>query len=134
MLNAPLQRSNFHSVPGVGTVTTWRYAQRDLVATIPTSPNYPALNVSHAAAILFYEIYRSLGQPATTRMRRASEKEKQVLLKCVDRMVEFSGLPEHRKRASKLVFKRLVNRAFISGRECHTLIGLVKVLAQHGES
>lgn len=106
----------------------------DLVATIPTSPNYPALNVSHAAAIFFYEIFRSLGQPATTRMRRANEKEKQVLLKCVDRMVESSGLPEHRKRASKLVFKRLVNRAFISGRECHTLIGLVKVLAQPGES
>ncbi len=102
----------------------------DLVVTIPTSPQYPALNVSHAAAILFYEIFRALGQPARTRMRRASGKEKRVLLDYVDLMVEFSGLPEHRKRLSKLVFKRLVNRAFISGRECHTLIGLMKVLGQ----
>jgi len=102
----------------------------DLVATIPTSPAYPALNVSHAAAILFYEIFRSLGQPGRARMRRASEKEKEVLLGYVDLLVESSGLPEHRKRLSKLVFKRLVNRAFISGRECHTLIGLMKVLGQ----
>ena len=102
----------------------------DLVVTIPTSPGYPALNVTHAAAILFYEIFRNMGQGPATRMRRANVKEKKVLLNFVDLMIDSSGLPEHRKRSSLLVFRRMINRAFISGRECHTLIGLMKTLTQ----
>ncbi len=106
----------------------------DLVVTIPTSPGYPALNVSHAAAIIFYEVFKALSRPTRTRMRKANASEKRALLSCVDQMVDSSQLPEHRKRLSKLVFRRLVNRAFISGRECHTLIGLIKVLGRQSRA
>jgi TrmH family RNA methyltransferase len=101
----------------------------DVVVTIPASPEYPALNITHAAAIVFYEIFKNLGKTETTRMRAANAKEKETLLRSVDLMIESSELPEHRKKSSKLVFRRMVNRAFISGRECHTLIGLMKELS-----
>jgi TrmH family RNA methyltransferase len=101
----------------------------DVVVTIPASREYPALNITHAAAIVFYEIFRNLVQSGTANMRVANAKEKETLLSVVDLMIESSELPEHRKRSSRLVFRRMVNRAFISGRECHTLIGLMKELS-----
>ena len=104
----------------------------DIVVTIPTSEEYPALNITHAAAIIFYEIFRNMGSVKPARMRESNQREKEVLLSTVDLMVESSGMPEHRKRSSRLVFRRLVNRAFISGRECHTLIGLMKELSGGG--
>jgi TrmH family RNA methyltransferase len=102
----------------------------DVVVTIPTSQEYPALNVTHAAAIVFYEIFRNLGHARMANMRVANAKEKETLLSFVDLMIESSEMPEHRKRSSRLVFRRMVNRAFISGRECHTLIGLMKELSE----
>ena len=101
----------------------------DLVVSIPSSPGYPTLNISHAAAIILYEIFKACRTPPVRKMRKANRKEKEVLLSEVERLIMSSPLPEHRKRNSYLVFKRLVNRAFITGRECHTLIGLVKTLA-----
>jgi len=101
----------------------------DLIVSIPTSEEYPAMNVSHAAAVLLYEIFGSSGIRPNHRMRRANAREKEVLLNFVDRMIDSSHMPEHRKRNSRLVFRRLLNRAFVSGRECHTLIGLMKALS-----
>jgi tRNA C32,U32 (ribose-2'-O)-methylase TrmJ len=31
----------------------------DIVVTIPANPENPILNVSHAAAVIFYEVYRA---------------------------------------------------------------------------
>lgn len=104
----------------------------DIVVTIPTSEEYPALNITHAAAIIFYEIFRNMGSIKPAGMRESNQREKEVLLSTVDLMIESSGMPEHRKRSSSLVFRRLVNRAFISGRECHTLIGLMKEISGRG--
>jgi TrmH family RNA methyltransferase len=104
----------------------------DLVVRVPTSPEYPALNVSHAAAVILYEIYRVCEAGPRVKMRTAVAEEKAVLLNAVRSMIDSSNLPPHRRRSSELVFRRLVNRAFISGRECHTLIGLMKDLAREG--
>jgi TrmH family RNA methyltransferase len=103
----------------------------DVIVAIPTSPFYPSLNVSHAAAVVLYEIYRSMDHSRPRRMRKANVAEKEVLLQLVDQMIESSDLPDHRKRTSRLVFRRLVGRAFISGREAHTLVGLMKALTRH---
>ena len=100
----------------------------DLVVRIPASAEYPALNVTHAAAILFYEIFSQSVEPPPGKMREANAREKEKLFEVMDSMIDSSALPDHRKRASRLVFRRLVNRAFVSGRECHTLIGLMKSL------
>ncbi len=102
----------------------------DLVVRIPASPEYQVLNVTHAAAILFYEIYSQAVRLPPRKMREANAREKEKLFEIIDSMVDSSALPDHRKRASRLVFKHLVSRAFISGRECHTLIGLMKALSR----
>ncbi len=102
----------------------------DIVVNIPTSPGYPALNVTHAAAVIFYEIFRHQRRRPPARMRKADAREKEILLRYVDVLVDSTDLPDHRKRWSRLVFRRLIGRAFISGRECHTLIGLMKALVR----
>ena len=35
--------------------------QCDVIVSIPTSKKYPAMNISHAASTLFYEIYKQSG-------------------------------------------------------------------------
>ncbi len=101
----------------------------EIVVSIPTSDLYPSLNVTHAASVIFYEIFRNLASGPRARMRKANAKEKEVLLGYIDLMIDSSHMPEHRKRSTRLVFRRLISRAFISGRECHTLIGLMKELS-----
>lgn len=105
-------------------------SQCDVVVTIPSSEEYPTLNVSHAAAIILYHIYIHAVGAVMEKMREASGKEKRVLVETVDRILKSSGLPEHRRRNYSLIFERVINRAFVSGRECHSLIGMVKSISR----
>lgn len=52
----------------------------DVIVNIPANPEYPILNVSHAAAIIFYELYKGAGRgrPAHEMPHR---EEVEVLLK-----------------------------------------------------
>ncbi|UCC92502.1 MAG: RNA methyltransferase, partial [Thermoplasmata archaeon] len=54
----------------------------DVVVTIPTSPDYPVMNLSHAVAVLLYELHRDVPLPHET--IKASEAERDLLLKTFD--------------------------------------------------
>ena len=53
----------------------------DFMVTIPTFPEYPVLNASHAAAIIFYELFKhSKDKKIDEHIEFATEAEKKVLL------------------------------------------------------
>jgi len=91
----------------------------DVVLTIPCSKEYPVLNISHAAAIIFYELFSEKKEFT----RKADKKEKEILFKQFGEIV--CGLNHIReKEIVKKVFKNIINRALIAGREAHTLAGV----------
>lgn len=101
----------------------------DLIVTIPSSNEYPTLNLSHSVAIILYELSRLEMRKKFNKLRklRKLEKiEKDVLLKNYDSLVECIFLNDYERRIVKKTFRQILGRAFVSGREANTLTGLYR--------
>jgi TrmH family RNA methyltransferase len=98
----------------------------DVIVTIPTDENYPVLNISHAAAIILYEIFKREKKYPRKELEIATKAEKDLLIEEMDNLIKYTGYPPHKMKTSSIVFRRIVGRAFIAGREAHTLIGTLR--------
>ena len=92
----------------------------DVVAHIEGSA-YPVMNVTHAAAILFYELFSS---KSSTR-RTSDGREKRALVGLFSDAARSSGL-RNPENAIKM-FRNVISRAFISGSEAK---GIAAVLSR----
>jgi TrmH family RNA methyltransferase len=97
----------------------------DLVVSIPASLEYGTLNISHAAVILFYELM-TVQEPPMKEIRVASGKEKEALLNRLDTLLDTIDYPNYKKKVVERIFRKVIGRAGISGREAHTLAGVFK--------
>ena len=100
----------------------------DLIVSIPTDPSYPIMNISHAAAIILYEIFKNRNEFPVQGLEESTAIEKEYLIKDMEELIDNLNIPEHKKKNGLKVFKNIVNRAFITGREAHTLIGILRRL------
>jgi tRNA/rRNA methyltransferase len=98
----------------------------DVVVTIPTHESYPVLNISHAAAIIFYELYKREKNYPVDGLEEASLQEKQDLILQADQIIKNLEYPPHKQKNTSTIFRRVLGRAFISGREAHTLKGMFR--------
>lgn len=98
-------------------------ARCDLLVSIPASPRYPILNLSHAAAIVLFELFAAGGPEAGG--RSASGREKEVLHRALADLMEASRVPAHKRSRNAVMFRRLVGRAVPSKWEFHALMGVL---------
>ncbi|MCC7551677.1 MAG: TrmJ/YjtD family RNA methyltransferase [Methanobacterium sp.] len=98
----------------------------DVVVSIPTHDSYPILNITHAAAIIFYELFKMEKEYPVEDLDEASLEEKQSLIEYMDDVLDNLDYPPHKKKNASTVFRRIMGRAFISGREAHTLKGMFR--------
>lgn len=96
----------------------------DALVTIPTSEAYPILNVSHAAAILLYELFAPT--PSRNSPRKASGLEKEKLHEALSELLEATDYPDHKRSRTKVMFRRLLGRAVPSKWEFHALMGVFR--------
>lgn len=94
----------------------------DLLVTIPASPEYPVLNVSHAAAILFYELTKRERRGSTR--RKASQLEKEKLIDAFEDIMDATDYPTHKRARNVVMFRRLIGRAVPTKWEFYALIGV----------
>jgi TrmH family RNA methyltransferase len=94
----------------------------DNVVTIPTSSEYPVLNISHAASIVFYEIFQIHAQ--VTEVKEASGFEKDKMMGHFTKLLNVIDYPEHKKKKTKIMFQRILGRAVLSKWEFHELMGV----------
>ncbi len=98
----------------------------DTIVSIPTHTSYPVMNISHAAAIIFYELFKNINEFDLEGLEEASLLEKNYLLGEMDEITSKMGLPPHKIKTSRKAFKNIIGRSFITGREAHTLKGLFR--------
>lgn len=98
----------------------------DLVVSIPTHESYPIMNVSHAAAIIFHELYKKEKTYPVEDLGEASLMEKENLIVSMDEIISKLDYPNHKSKNASIVFRRLLGRSFISAREAHTLQGTLR--------
>lgn len=98
----------------------------DVIVSIPTHEEYPILNITHAAAIIFYELFKREKSYPVDHLEAATSAEKESLMEYMDEIILKLGYPRHKSDNASLVFRRIIGRAFISGREAHTLKGTLR--------
>lgn len=98
----------------------------DFLLNIPTLNEY-SLNLSHAVAIIAYELSKLFFKERKLRkLESATKLEKEILLEKFSELVTNVGLRDFRKRLAIKTFKEVISRGLISGRECATLTGIFR--------
>ena len=96
----------------------------DFLVTIPANPEYPIMNISHAAAVVFYEMFAH--DIVKKGPKEASESEVDRLNDYFAKLLDAIDYPEHKKMKTRVMFRRLVARSTPSTWEYHTLMGVLK--------
>lgn len=104
----------------------------DLIVSIPTSKNYSAMNISHAVAVILYEMYKITGEKKiTSHIKKASSEERRIMLETLDEImnhIEFST--NDKKINQKNAWKNIFEKSMMSKREAFTIIGLLNKIKQ----
>lgn len=99
----------------------------DMVLTIPASDKYSTLNISHAAVILFYELYAA--KRPSTRELLADQKVKLTLLRFLDNAASSAGLSSRERGLAVRAFRNIMGRSAIRAREASSLTGVFRTIA-----
>lgn len=103
----------------------------DLAFVIPTSDEYPSMNLSHAVAVTLYHLYSKYLKEDSIELgeaKAATRSERERVCMHFDDIVDNLVKREHRIPIIKQVFRNLLGRSYMTGREVTTLIGIVKKL------
>lgn len=99
--------------------------QCDVVIQIPNSHEYHSMNLSHAAAVIFYEIFISENEQALGASgRRLRKLEKDKLFEYFNRVVDNVDYPPFKREKAKIMFRRLISRAVPDEYEFSILMGV----------
>ena len=94
----------------------------DMLVSIPTSSDYPVMNLSHAAAVLFYELSRAEGGGTEL----ASRQSLNLLQEGANSLLQDVCYPEHKVDFADLMLRRIFGRAELTEREARSLLGIIK--------
>lgn len=94
----------------------------DMILSIPTREEYPSLNLSHAVAVVLYEL--SDIEPGRINLARRFDLE--LLYKHFRDLLQDIDYKEHKREKTLLMVRRILGRAALTGREVQTLRGVLR--------
>ncbi|MBI2664195.1 RNA methyltransferase [Candidatus Woesearchaeota archaeon] len=100
----------------------------DFIISIPASAKYRSLNLSHAVAVVLYELFkRSRQKKIASRFTPASRNEKDIIMKHVEAMLGSMRFHFSSQRITqRKIWRRLIGKAMLSRREAFAVIGFLK--------
>ena len=90
-------------------LTREEIAKCDLLLHIPGNPDYPVLNLSHAVAIVLYEVWKQYKMKGEV-VEVARKEDIDMFLKAWEK-ISLSVVDEERARKSVLAMKRIIHKA-----------------------
>jgi len=94
----------------------------DMICTIPTSEEYPILNLSHAVGIVCYDL-ANLPLPTYT---LAPPEYMGYLYRHIDRYLDAVHHPAFKRENTMILIRRVLGRSNLTTREASTLHGLLR--------
>jgi TrmH family RNA methyltransferase len=94
----------------------------DILVHIPASDAYPVLNLSHAAAIVMYELHAA--RVPLSGPRPATEEDKEKLFLFFDDLLDAIDYHDFRRGKTSVMFRRMIGRAVLTKWEFHTIMGV----------
>jgi TrmH family RNA methyltransferase len=99
----------------------------DMICTIPTSAEYPILNLSHAVGVVCYEL-SNLPLPS---IALASPHDMGYLYRHINRYLDAIHHPSFKRENTLILIRRVLGRANLTIREASTLHGLLRRSERH---
>ncbi len=96
----------------------------NVIVSVPTSEEYPVMNVSHAAAVILYEL--SKGKFEFEREELATQEDIDRLVNYFETLMESVWFPKHRIGRMKVVLKRAFGRSFLTKYEVDAISGIIR--------
>jgi tRNA/rRNA methyltransferase len=93
----------------------------DFLIRIPTNPDYPTMNLSHAVAVTLSHIYLEMHSISHSQIVPATKKDKDHLLDLIRRVVKRIPIPSYRNDRTFHAFRNLIGRSFLSKKEASLL-------------
>ncbi len=115
---------------GLGMVND-EIKQCDFLVTIPTHRDYKSMNLSHAVAVICYEVFRATAEDHIIKHFRPIT---QTEIKQIDILFDevFSRIPWPRKTMAdtqRRLWKHIIGRSMLSKRESYAVMGLLRAMA-----
>jgi TrmH family RNA methyltransferase len=101
----------------------------DLICTIPSSPEYPILNISHAVGIICHEL---AGIPRGT-YGLAEREEMEHLYEHLHHFLDKIEHPDFKRKNTLLMARRIFGRTRLTTREVSTIHGILRRAEWHME-
>ncbi|MEM4637760.1 MAG: TrmJ/YjtD family RNA methyltransferase [Candidatus Woesearchaeota archaeon] len=99
----------------------------DFTITIPASKKYGTLNVSHATAIILYELFKKQKITSVSHIKPISNKEKEQIEKMINEILnEMYFSTEEKRETQKILWKKIIGKSMLSKREAYALMGFLK--------
>lgn len=101
----------------------------ELIFTIPTSEEYSSLNLSHAVAVTLYHIFNNYAEeepPGPSDATPATRQQREIVNKFFEKAIDCTDIQDYRRPIAKQVFRNLLGRAYMTGREVATLTGIIR--------
>jgi tRNA/rRNA methyltransferase len=93
-----------------------------ILVNIPTSPYYPSMNLSHAVAVILYELSDICGGEN----HLADHFDIELLYEHIEEVLADIEYKEHKTNKTQLMLQRILGRAELTGREVQTLRGVLR--------
>lgn len=94
----------------------------DIICTIPTSPIYPIINLSHAVGVICYEL---VNLPKAV-IPLATVEEMNHLYEHIDQYLDLVDHPGFKRESTMTLIRRVLGRCNLTWRECSTIHGLLR--------
>ncbi|MGC8776629.1 MAG: RNA methyltransferase [Candidatus Micrarchaeia archaeon] len=91
----------------------------DVVAYIPTSKDYPVLNISHAVAILLFLLRRNAFKESK-KVEKEYMREKEILIRLFENAIKNKRIRD--KKHVARIFRKIINRAEPNMHELRSLM------------
>lgn len=113
-------------------LTTEELSMCDIVATIPSSEDYPALNLANAAAIMLYEFFLAFKDSSRFKVAPVPKETREVMIKYLSEVLNLLD-PVKDKEATLRLIKSLIERTFpcgVSREEAFATLGIIKAVRE----
>ncbi len=100
----------------------------DLLVHIPTHEDYRVLNLSHAVAVVLYELF--VRKTAVSSPTETTALEREKLYEFFSDLLEAIDYPDFRKEKTAVMFRRMMGRAVPTKWEFHTIMGVISEAAR----
>jgi len=111
-------------------LTREEIAKCNLLVHIASNPSYPVLNLSHAIAIVLYELYKELNKPSL--IEKMDKVDEELLSVAEKYIVELAGIvasDERQREMFSMAFKHLLRKSSLSRSEAGFLVTFIRRLA-----